>query len=94
MPKTQHRRRLRERHEQEQGWLCFYCQQPMVRKESVFDRRPNVSTLEHIRPVADGGGNTYENTCAACYACNELKGGIKLTVADKEVVRAAFSRGL
>jgi len=30
--------------------------------------------MDHIIPIASGGGNERENLAAACYRCNEFKG--------------------
>jgi 5-methylcytosine-specific restriction endonuclease McrA len=34
----------------------------------------DASTIDHIVPVSRGGRSTYENTVAACLACNARKG--------------------
>jgi 5-methylcytosine-specific restriction endonuclease McrA len=39
---------------------CGYCRQP-------------ASTVDHIVPRSQGGQNTWLNTIAACYACNQRK---------------------
>ncbi|GIJ45943.1 HNH endonuclease [Virgisporangium aliadipatigenens] len=31
-------------------------------------------TIDHVLPRSRGGGNTWLNTVAACYACNQRKG--------------------
>lgn len=40
---------------------CSYC-----------GARENI-TIDHIVPVAEGGGNTADNLTAACYSCNSRK---------------------
>ena len=40
---------------------CGYCGKP-------------ASTIDHILPRSRGGGNTWENTVAACGRCNGRKG--------------------
>ncbi|GAB3176738.1 5-methylcytosine-specific restriction endonuclease McrA [Micromonospora palomenae] len=40
---------------------CAYCGGP-------------ASTIDHILPRSRGGRNTWKNTTAACYACNQRKG--------------------
>ncbi|MFD6568657.1 HNH endonuclease [Micromonospora profundi] len=40
---------------------CAYCGGP-------------ASTIDHILPRSRGGRNTWRNTTAACYACNQRKG--------------------
>jgi 5-methylcytosine-specific restriction endonuclease McrA len=39
---------------------CGYCRQP-------------ATTIDHIVPRCQGGQNTWLNTIAACYACNQRK---------------------
>jgi 5-methylcytosine-specific restriction endonuclease McrA len=43
------------------GRRCGYCSGP-------------ASTVDHILPRSRGGGNTWQNTVSACYACNQAKG--------------------
>ena len=43
--------------------VCQYCGQ----KKSKM-------TIDHVTPRALGGGNTWENTVAACFPCNNKKG--------------------
>lgn len=47
------------------GFACQYCgaHPPAV-----------VLHVDHIRPVADGGGNEADNLVTACEACNQGKG--------------------
>ncbi|MFC0503806.1 HNH endonuclease [Micromonospora costi] len=40
---------------------CAYCGGP-------------ASTVDHVLPRSRGGRNTWKNTTAACYACNQRKG--------------------
>jgi 5-methylcytosine-specific restriction endonuclease McrA len=44
------------------GRCCGYC-----------GRAAN--TIDHIHPASRGGKNTWANTAACCYACNQRKGG-------------------
>ncbi|MFI6271411.1 HNH endonuclease [Micromonospora zamorensis] len=43
------------------GRCCAYC-------------GGSASTIDHILPRSRGGRNTWRNTTAACYACNQRKG--------------------
>ena len=43
------------------GHRCGYCGKP-------------ASTIDHVLPRSRGGGNTWENTVAACGRCNGRKG--------------------
>jgi 5-methylcytosine-specific restriction endonuclease McrA len=42
------------------GHRCGYCLRP-------------ATTVDHILPTSRGGGNTWTNTTAACYRCNQRK---------------------
>ncbi|MFU8874885.1 HNH endonuclease [Micromonospora sp. SL4-19] len=44
-------------------WRCAYCDAP-------------ASTIDHILPRSRGGRNTWKNTTAACYECNQRKGDL------------------
>lgn len=46
---------------------CEYCQtaRRLIGMPLVID---------HVLPTSLGGTDTFENTCAACYRCNEFKG--------------------
>ncbi|MBO4209502.1 HNH endonuclease [Micromonospora echinofusca] len=43
------------------GRRCVYCAAP-------------ASTIDHVLPRSRGGLNTWKNTAAACYECNQRKG--------------------
>ncbi|MDR2239247.1 MAG: HNH endonuclease [Zoogloeaceae bacterium] len=45
--------------------MCAYCGEVFKFQEL---------TVEHIAPVAQGGGNTWENWVTACRHCNQKKG--------------------
>lgn len=34
----------------------------------------HATTVDHVLPRARGGRNTWRNTVASCYACNQVKG--------------------
>jgi hypothetical protein len=61
---------------------CEYCQT----SHRLLGIPP---TLDHILPVALGGGHDRDNLAAACYRCNEFKGSKThaLDSASGEVVR-------
>ena len=48
------------------GPQCFWCQEE-------FDEAW-VPTIDHITPIAEGGGNEQENLVLACTWCNEKRG--------------------
>lgn len=45
-------------------YTCGYCGK--VDKSKM--------TVDHIHPKSKGGKNTFENTCASCFDCNNKKG--------------------
>lgn len=45
-------------------YRCHYCQKQLTRF---------TATLDHIRPVAEGGDNSFENLITACLGCNSQK---------------------
>lgn len=51
------------------GFRCTYC-----------GKRPPevVLVIDHVVPVAEGGGDEPENLTTACYACNAGKGAVPL----------------
>lgn len=61
---------LRDLHAREQGGLCYYCKVPMTPAD-VPDPKPLTTvTIEHLKPLAQGGGSNYLNTAASCLRCN------------------------
>jgi len=71
------RARWRRSHENTQGKRCYYCRVPFVkssrRQTSALARQ---ATLDHLTPLSRGGRDTFENTVAACHACNQAKGSL------------------
>ncbi|MGH7663724.1 MAG: HNH endonuclease [Gemmatimonadaceae bacterium] len=47
------------------GRRCVYCASQLV---------PEIATLDHVHPLARGGGSAPGNLVSACAACNRLKG--------------------
>ncbi len=47
-------------------------------------------TLDHVRPVVQGGGKSWENIVTACKPCNQKKGGRTPHQAKMELVRTPF----
>jgi hypothetical protein len=47
-----------------EGQRCFYCMRRLMTKESVLD---------HVRPRARGGQDSYWNVVACCFSCNSMK---------------------
>jgi hypothetical protein len=46
------------------GYICRYCQKQLTRF---------TATLDHVKPVAEGGDNSLENLLTACLGCNSRK---------------------
>jgi hypothetical protein len=53
------------------GYVCRYCQKQLTRF---------TATLDHVKPVVDGGDNSLENLVTACLDCNSRKN--RRTVGD------------
>lgn len=46
------------------AYKCHYCEKQLTRF---------TATLDHVRPVAEGGDNSFENLVTACLGCNSRK---------------------
>lgn len=46
------------------GYICRYCQKQLTRF---------TATLDHLKPVVEGGDNSFENLVTACLDCNSRK---------------------
>jgi len=55
----------------EQGGLCFYCGEPMLRDGDQYDQ--SYYHIEHINPVSNGGFHELSNIVYACAKCNHSK---------------------
>lgn len=47
-------------------------------------------TLDHVMPVVQGGGKSWENIVTACKPCNQKKGGRTPNQAKMNLVRTPF----
>jgi len=58
---------------------CQYC-----------GKKPTLSklTLDHVVPVAQGGGKTWTNIVTACMPCNQKKGGLTPKQAGLKLITA------
>ena len=54
------------------GWRCRLCGGRILRDKAC--PHPRSPSLDHIVPMARGGGHTYDNVQAAHFLCNSLKG--------------------
>lgn len=54
------------------GWICGICSEPVDREAKA--PHPNSASLDHVIPMARGGGHLYENVQCAHFLCNSLKG--------------------
>lgn len=57
---------------------CQYC-------GNVFNK--NQLTLDHVTPVVQGGGKSWENIVTACKPCNQVKGGRTPSQAKMKLIR-------
>ena len=48
------------------GYVCSYCGNQLTRF---------TATLDHVKPVSEGGDNSYDNLVTACRSCNSKKTG-------------------
>lgn len=55
------------------GWRCYLCGCDTP-KELSGTTDPNAPELDHVIPMAKGGGHTYENVRCSCRGCNRAKG--------------------
>lgn len=53
------------------GWRCGICGGKVDKR--LRDRHPKMASLDHIVPMALGGGHTYINTQCSHLACNLKK---------------------
>lgn len=60
---------------------CFYCAKPVT---------VDACALDHVRPLARGGDNTFRNVVAACHECNSLKQDMD----GADFVRTLYRRGV
>lgn len=69
-PVNKMRQEWRLRHFEAQGGKCRYCN---VRMHFQHEAQDRIVTLDHVAPLAIGGEDSFENTVAACFACNQAK---------------------
>jgi hypothetical protein len=53
------------------GWVCQLCKDPVDR--SLAYPNPRSASLDHVLPIAKGGGHTRENAQLAHLGCNARK---------------------
>lgn len=56
---------------QKSGFVCSYC--------GISTKQ---LTIDHIKPLAEGGSNDFENLTAACSKCNKSKGSNALNTSE------------
>jgi hypothetical protein len=59
------------------GFTCQYC--------GTHPSETVVLEIDHVRPVADGGGSEIDNLVTACFACNRGKGADLLTSVPQSI---------
>jgi hypothetical protein len=62
--------------------LCLYCGMRYMTRDL---------TRDHITPVSQGGGDTWNNVATACRRCNNFKGGRTPEQAAMELIAVPFS---
>lgn len=66
---------------------CAYCRREVLVLAEVGDERK--LTLDHVRPILQGGGHTADNVVPACWRCNERKGTHPLQPLPPPAARSA-----
>jgi 5-methylcytosine-specific restriction endonuclease McrA len=66
---------------------CVYCGIPVRPRAKGLHRAPDLATLDHLKPRAEGGRTVAENLALACHACNNARGTLSI-----EAFRALCSR--
>lgn len=58
------------------GWTCQVCRRPVLREvqRRSGPRHELSPELDHIVPIAKGGGHTWNNVQCLCRRCNHVKG--------------------
>ena len=62
--------------------LCLYCGMRFMTRDL---------TRDHIRPVSQGGRDTWNNVATACRRCNNFKGGRTPEQAAMELIAIPFT---
>ena len=62
--------------------LCLYCGMRFMTRDL---------TRDHIRPVSQGGSDTWTNVATACRRCNNYKGGRTPEQAAMELIAIPFT---
>lgn len=50
---------------------CFYCNKPVAR--GMIDADPYLATVDHVKPIKDGGKSNFTNLVLSCYTCNQSR---------------------
>lgn len=66
-------------------WACQLCGKRTPRRLVGSNADPNAPTVDHIVPIAHGGGHTWDNVQCLCRRCNiaksaTVKGQLRLAV--------------
>jgi 5-methylcytosine-specific restriction endonuclease McrA len=56
------------------GGRCTYCGVPVRPRAKGLHRAPDLATLDHLIPRAEGGRTVADNLALACHACNNARG--------------------
>lgn len=57
---------------------CCYCRVKMLppRNTAKGNTHPKAETLEHLKRLAEGGTNAYDNMALSCFSCNTGRGSM------------------
>ena len=56
------------------GFFCEYCGKEMKLKGGGYEGNKDVWSIEHKRPLSEGGDNSMDNITFVCHQCNLVKG--------------------
>jgi hypothetical protein len=59
------------------NWICYLCNEPVDRMAGPFD--PSYPTVDHVKPLSQGGEHSRVNAKTACFACNSARLNFTLT---------------
>ena len=70
--------------------LCWYCGERLTYVEGAPVKEMDF-TIDHVKPVAHGGGNEMENLVPACKRCNSAKGDLTLDEFRRDFAHGALA---
>jgi 5-methylcytosine-specific restriction endonuclease McrA len=53
------------------NWTCYLCGEATDHAGGPFD--PRYPTVDHVKPLSQGGEHSKANARTACFACNSAR---------------------